>query len=367
MNEESTTADAMADSFAKMDVFQLTASATDSLRAVHESAALVAAPGWALIGISGKDAADYLHRRLAQSVKDLEIGRGRQALQLSGDGRMECDLLLYRRGETDFVALADRASAASAVEILGKYVLMDEVEVGGEWTEKGSLVILGARASEVLERWVGGAVRDGVETGAWVFVRAVCDGVPVEVFRDGRWSVPCFQIVVPAGSLSETAGSLADETKKQSGAVISADEFNYARIENGVTQFGLDTNGKTLPLEANLRPALDLNKGCFPGQEFLARINNLGHPAHVLARLRFDDGVGIAAGDLVTGMGDDPGAGGTVTSAQTLEGVKEGVALATLPWKMRELKNAKVETKAADVTAAVELLGEYHDARVEAK
>jgi hypothetical protein len=167
--------------------------------------------------------------------------------------------------------------------------------------------------------------------------------------------------------LSETAGCLADETKKRGGVVISADEFNYARIENGVTQFGLDTNGKTLPLEANLRPALDLNKGCFPGQEFLARINNLGHPALVLARLRFDDGVGIAAGDLVTGMGDDPGAGGTVTSAQTLEGVKEGVALATLPWKMRELESVKVETKAADVTAAVELLGEYHDARVEAK
>ncbi len=367
MNDERTALDARAEDFQKITDFRVTSSPAESISVVRESAAVVAAPGWASIRISGKDAADYLHRRLAQAVKDLEIGCGRQALQLSGEGRMECDLLLYRRDEKDFAALTDASSADSAAEILEKYVIMDEVEVQGEWPEKSSFVLLGPDAPQVLSSLLGESDRVGCEANAWSFVEGSCDGVPVEVYRDGRWAVPCFQIFVPAESFHKIASRFVDETKGMGGSLISPEVFEYARIDQGITLFGWDTTARTLPLEANLRPALDLNKGCFPGQEFLARINNLGHPAHVLARVRFDGRVEVAVGDAVLERVDAPEPGGTITSVQRLEGVEEGVALVTLPWKMREAKAVSLRTKNDSVAASLELLGEYHDARSEGK
>lgn len=362
MNEEQTVTDMQAEIFSGLEPLSRPVSSAAGLKAVHETAALAAAPGWAPISIRGKDAADYLHRRLAQSVKPLAIGRGCQALQLSGEGRMECDLLLYRCGEAEFLALVDPSFAEAAAELLDRYVLMDEVEVGAGWTDRATLTLLGPKAAEAIGSLPGADVRAGCEEDSWSFVAGEHEGSKFEVYRDGRWATPCFQIVVPVSSLEAVVAKLADRVEAMGGAVISGDVLNYARLENGVTRFGADTTLKTIPLEVNLRPAIDLNKGCFPGQEFLARINNLGHPANVLARLKFESSAEIGVGDTVGAAEGSEGAEGRVTSIGRLEDVTEGLALATLPWKLRELHEAGIRTRGGLVKAHVELLGDYPDA-----
>lgn len=362
MNSEQTVAQTMAESFEGLEALKASASPVKGLKAAHESAVLAAMPGWAPLAITGKDAADYLHRRLSQSVKSLPTGRGCQALQLSGEGRMECDLLLYRRSEQEFVAFVHASFAEAAAELIDKYVLMDEVEVRGLWAEQATLTLLGPRVAEAIGSGLGDEVRFACEADAWSMVSGECDRVPVEIYRDGRWATPCFQITVPKISLESVAAKLAGAVDAAGGAVISGEVQDYLRIENGVAQFGADTTVKTIPLEVNLRPAIDLNKGCFPGQEFLARINNLSHPANVLARLRFDASAGVAPGDAVGGESDSDGPEGRLTSVRRLEGVNEGLALATLPWKLRELQGAGIRSRDGEVSARVELLGEYPDA-----
>lgn len=362
MNEEQTATDALAEAFAKVSDLQKPLRDAEGLRDAREAAALAAAPGWVPIEIAGKDAPDYLHRRLAQSVKDVQPGRGRQALQLSGEGRMEADLLLYRRDESEFVALVDAPFAEAAAELLDKYVLMDEVEVRGGWAQQVSLTLLGPKSGEVLEALLGKDVADELEADTWSAASGDCGGEALEVCRDGRWSTPCFQVLLPAGSFAELAGKFDVAVKAAGGGVVSGEVLNYLRIENGVTRFGTDTTVKTIPLEANLRPALDLDKGCFPGQEFLARINNLGHPANVLARLSFDGTAPVSPGDAVSEAGNPEGPAGRITSVQRLENVNEGLALATLPWKLRELSEGEIRAEGGGVKARVELLGEYPDA-----
>jgi folate-binding protein YgfZ len=145
------------------------------------------------------------------------------------------------------------------------------------------------------------------------------------------------------------------------GAVVHPDAFEFFRIERGVPAFGRDITERTIPLESNLRDALDLGKGCFPGQEFLARINNLGHPARVLARLRFD-GASPAVGDAVKDSHRFSAAeGGTITSVGRVEG-GQGLAFATLPWKLRGSGQLEIVSAGGPVRAAAELVGEYPDA-----
>lgn len=331
--------------------------------AITTHAALVFLPGPAAIEISGRDAADYLHRRLAQSVKKLPVGRGVHALQLSGEGRMECDLLLYRSGETRFTALADAALADSAAAILDKYVLMDEVEIAGPSGERATLTLLGPRSTEVAGEVFGAEARGSLEADRWsTLTDAQFRGRPVSIFSDGRGSIAILHLCVRQADADAVVSAIAGVLKASGGAVAGPEAAEYARIAAGIARFGADTDGATIPLEANLRDAIDLNKGCFPGQEFLARINNLGHPAKVLARLRFDATTAPAVGDAVRDPAAEAQGEGRVTSARKLEGVAEGLGLAVLPWKLRHLREVVVPGGGRSVNAAVELLGEYPDA-----
>ena len=100
------------------------------------------------------------------------------------------------------------------------------------------------------------------------------------------------------------------------------------RIEHGVPRVGTDIAEGDLPVEAGLDDLVSHDKGCFLGQEAVAKVRNLGHPRRFLLRLRCD--APVAPGDPVLLDGDEVGA---VTSAAS---VGSGtIVFARVPWEAR--------------------------------
>jgi folate-binding protein YgfZ len=103
------------------------------------------------------------------------------------------------------------------------------------------------------------------------------------------------------------------------------------RIATGRARMGVDFTRTSIPAEAGLEDAIDLDKGCFLGQESVARVHNLGHPPRVLLHLRTDGNVGT--GQPVFSPRDDVG---IVTSAARRPGPSGGtVLLASITWAAR--------------------------------
>jgi tRNA-modifying protein YgfZ len=333
-----------------------------SLEALRTRAALVTAPAWLPISIHGPDAADYLHRRLSRAVKSMLPGSGAHALQLAGDGRIQAELLLYRTADSAFIALAQEDFAEAAFELIEKYVLMDDVAVEPLWQERAGFAVIGPAAPDVLAKFTALSAGVFTERGPWSAVTGgESGGTSIMIFADGRWGLPALHVSVPAESLDGLAKSLRAAIAAAGGAVAHPDAIEFFRIERGVAAFGLDMSDRTLPLETNLRDALDLDKGCFPGQEFLARINNLGHPARVMARLRFAAAT-PQVGDAVTDPADAGAEAGIVTSVARIEGMDEGLAFASLPWKLRGSAELEISSQGGAIRAVVEIVGDYPDA-----
>jgi tRNA-modifying protein YgfZ len=121
--------------------------------------------------------------------------------------------------------------------------------------------------------------------------------------------------------LGPGAGILAERSDTSAvGAALSAAmapasdaALERFRVEAGIPLYGTDFDSGALPSEASLESAIDFTKGCFLGQESVAKVRNLGHPPTVLVALRAPNGV--RAGDGVYADGAEVG---TVTSAASV-------------------------------------------------
>lgn len=328
----------------------------EGYRFLHESAALMPHMNWRHLTMRGADAIDYMHRRLAQSVKQLEVGTGTHALQLDGEGRMQADLLVYRTGEEELTVLTGRDQAEGVRQLIEKYVITEDVEVESHWVRGALVGVAGPKALEAIgEALEPGDLRLQMVEGAWVTVDDLdLGGATAAIFRDGRWSVPYYHVSVSQRELPQLVEALARGCEEVGGGPIDDVAFDYFRIEQGISRFGTDTDERTIPLDACLRDAIDLNKGCFPGQEFLARINNLGHPANELVRLQVTGEQMIPAGaKIVAKTPEEEVEAGRVTSARTLRGRDVTVALAYLKWKLRDFTTVTIQLPQNRFEAAV--------------
>jgi aminomethyltransferase len=328
--------------------------------ALRERVALVIDPGWSLILAEGSDAVDYLHRRLSQAIKPLAIGTGAHALLLGGDGRMQADLLVWRAQEGAMLA-TPAAFAKTTFERLEKYILMDQVTLTRFWQGEALVALAGPLASDLLASLMDPrpepAKLKPAAWSAWLTVNLA--GLPCRVLCDGRYAVPWYYLSVPPMALDAMLNALAGACREADGGLAGRWPTELLRIESGVPLFGRDTDERTIPLEAGLTDAIHFNKGCYPGQEILARINNLGHPARALARLTLEGEHTISDETRILIGGDQAG---HVTSSIAWTGLGRTEALGFLKWDAREATEAAI----CDQDGAAMLKARIRPSRVDA-
>jgi tRNA-modifying protein YgfZ len=266
---------------------------SEGLTALREDRATADLSSWRKVLVGGGDAFSWLNDLLTAELAGLEEGAARRSLLLSPTGRIRADVAVTPVPE-GLLLLQDPVQPSPIDSLLARYVLSSDVELKDRSDELGLVAM------------PGGA-----------------DG-PLEGARTFRPS--------PLGSgLGATLSPDAvAEFRERSGPVTASPEALEAfRIELGVPRFGVDLGEDSLPHEAPLDHAVAQDKGCFLGQEAVAKVRNLGHPPFVVIAMASSEV--LAAGDPV--MAGDREAG-RVTSAARLE--DRTAALARIRWADRE-------------------------------
>jgi tRNA-modifying protein YgfZ len=194
----------------------------------------IAARERAFVRVAGPDACDYLHRMVSNDVEALQVGDACPALLLTAKARLIAPLVVWRRGGDDFLLLTEPALGEPVRAHLTRMRLRAQCEIEPE--EHRSALVFGG---------------DGIATD---FPGAV------EVLDSG---------------LEPTLG---------------ADELERRRVEAGVPRWGHELDDRILPAEAGLDVThVDFGKGCYPGQEPIARLHYRGKANRALRVLELAD------------------------------------------------------------------------------
>ncbi len=234
-----------------------------------------------VLRITGTDRRSWLHSLTTQHLEQLPAGAAAEALVLSPQGRVEHHLTLTDDGAAIWLHV-EPGEAASLLEFLESMRFMLRVEPRDVSAEYAVLTLLGpgVPAGEL----VPGAIRlDSAVSGGRRPESprsAVSGGRPPESPRSFETD-----LIVPRAELSDVVTRL-----RGAGAALAGLWAHEAlRIAAGLPRLGLDTDDRTIPHEVGwIETAVHLDKGCYRGQETVARVHNLGHPPRRLVLLHLD-------------------------------------------------------------------------------
>ena len=244
--------------------------------AFFDGAALVEHPGRTVLRLSGKNPVEMLNAVLTNDVpKEANSSSGTYAALLSPKGRIQADLRVIKvPGSGDLLVETGSEGAPAVREVLGRYAPFSRVKIedpSGADDPWGVLGFYGPRSSELL----GGLDLAEHESAEAEVGDAALLAVGVAV------PVPGLDLV---GSVS--ALTTAREHLLGSGASAAPDAYETARVGAGVPRFGADFTTENFPGECGiLERAVSFKKGCYPGQETVARMHYRGHPNKELYRL----------------------------------------------------------------------------------
>ncbi|KFE62702.1 YgfZ/GcvT domain-containing protein [Hyalangium minutum] len=243
-------------------------------RAAREAAVLHDASYRETLRITGEDRASFLHGMVTQDVKGLPVGTAAYTALITAKGAMVADARLLKR-EADLLLDTEPGLGAKVREFLEKYLISEDAELHEATGEWGLLRLLGPRTAEVLAAALGTASFEPLAANAARTVSlAGVEGVLVGSPAFEKHGVDLF---VPRGALEPVWKALVQAGGAHGLKPLGFQALELLRVEAGVPRYGQDMVDTTIPLEANLTHAISYNKGCYIGQEVIARATFRGH------------------------------------------------------------------------------------------
>ena len=278
----------------------------------------------------GRDRLDLLHRMSTNDLVGLAAGEARPTVLTTAIARIVDLVWVLNRGET-VLCLTGPGRATAVRRWLAGYIFYnDKVKFEDAGAELGQLGLFGPKAKGVAEALQPGAAalaeNHFIDTGDVVVLR----GRPLA--GDG------YTLIAPADRMD----ALWERTVAAGAVPAGAEVYEMLRLQAGVPG-NAELTGDYIPLEANLWGAVDFKKGCYIGQEIIARMESRGKLARRLAGIKLS--APVTEGAEVTAA-DGGQAIGKVTSAGSLPGYGP-VALAYIKTAQAEV-GARVKVGAAE-------------------
>jgi tRNA-modifying protein YgfZ len=245
------------------------------------------------LALSGPDAVEFLNGQITNELLGLEPGQGRYAAFLTHKGKMLGDLrVLVVAGEEAEELLLDteRAALQSLFDMIRRFKVGYRVELHKRTLERGMLSLIGPQAGDLA----------GIDPGAEEH-----DNAPVEI---GGLRALAIRTDLGIDLLCEAADTeaLASLLRERGAAPVRAEAAECLRVEHGRPRYGVDLDETVIPQEAELNErAVSFTKGCYVGQETVARLFYKGKPNRRLRGLRLSapahSGAELLLGERVVG------------------------------------------------------------------
>jgi folate-binding protein YgfZ len=260
----------------------------EEVLAVRRGAGLFELTERGLLEIAGSDARRWLNGMLTNDVACLAEGpehSGCQALVLTNRGRIVADVqvLLVPPG---FWLETARAAVPDLRERLSKLVIADDVRLTEKTGESVRFGLEGPGSRALLEHVLGAPV--ALAPGACA--PALIAGAAILIARFGWSGEDAYQLFVPCAGAAAVRERLLAPGPRGAAAPCSAEALEVLRIEAGRPRLFAELSHEVLPPEARLEGAISYTKGCYTGQEIVARLRSRGHVNHLLVGLRFEGG-----------------------------------------------------------------------------
>lgn len=272
----------------------------DEYRALRTSCG-VADRSWTdTLEMVGEDRVRFLNGMVTCDVAAPAAGQGTYGFFTDPKGRVLADVAVLVSEGRLLLELAP-GSGPRMAEHLSKYIITDRVEI--REVELLELAIAGPTAGLCLDRLAGGEV----PRGDWRHGRRHLFGHDVEICSHPRLGAPGFVIRVTRDASEALFSALADRDSGSEFTAIGHRAMEEVRVEGGFAIPGIDLDPKTLPQETGWIDAVSYTKGCYLGQEIVARVHYRGQVNRHLRGLCFEATVPPEPGAAVSFEGESVG------------------------------------------------------------
>jgi folate-binding protein YgfZ len=368
--------------------------------ALREAAALLDLSFRSRICLTGTDRQKFLNGQVTNNVKDLKVGEGCYAALVNAKGKMQSDLNIYVL-ENEILLDFEPGYSAAVAQRLEKFIIADDVQAVDVAPHYGLLSVQGPKAVEALtalefqgtdrqptpdpseppSRRSGAVARREGGEGNWQIVGGTQLPTSGEAGRGfaqpptmpmhfvslksttlgeiywmnlPRVGTSGFDLFVPTATLGAVADKLIIAVKGAGGRACGWQALEMARIEAGIPRFGVDMDETNLAPETGIEErAISYTKGCYIGQEVIARIRTYGQVAKALHGLRFADSIKALPkhGDKLYHPDKEIG---YITSASASPALKSNIALAYVRREHDEIgTELLVRTASGDLAARI--------------
>lgn len=230
------------------------------------------------IEVTGRDRVKFLHSFCTNDIKKLQPGQGCEAFVTNVNGKVLGHIFVFAERDSLWIDTVSGA-AATLLPHFDKYTITEDVDFKDRSAEFTELLLVGPNANELLERFgltVSSLARnDHLAHGS--------DTLPARSLRRVDWfDSPTWLLSVPVAQ-----GAAVKQSFVQAGAHLADEnEFHSRRIAAGFPLYGLDITQDNLAQEVGrTTQAISFTKGCYLGQEPIARIDAMGHVNRQLCRI----------------------------------------------------------------------------------
>jgi folate-binding protein YgfZ len=238
--------------------------------------------------VTGTDRQRFLNGQVTNNVKELKVGEGCYAALVTAKGKMQSDVNIHCLAD-EFLLDFEPGLGDAIRQRFEEYIIADDVQIVDVSSNYGLLSVQGPKAAEVITPLTGGVALPDKPMGSI----SIADLVNGEVYcmNHSRAGTPHgFDVFVPVPELHTAAEKLLLAARAAGGLACGWQALEMARVEAGIPRFGIDMDPTNLPPEAGIEDrAISYSKGCYIGQEVIARIRTYGQVAKSLRGLVLPD------------------------------------------------------------------------------
>src|SRR5258708_3222420 len=231
--------------------------------------------------VSGSEAVMFLNGLITNDMKTLAVNSWMPAAFPNVQGRLIATVRIIHR-EDGFLIDTESVSLETVAKLLERFILAGDFRVKDLTSETAMLSVQGPTAAEVVRQVLGEAIAN-VARGQ-VVTAPLENGSNVTVIRATHTGEDGFDLFVDVNEGPLLAASL----RAGGAAPFGSEVAEVLRIEAGIPRFGIDMDDTKVVTETNLDDAVSFTKGCYIGQEIIARIKYRGHVAKKLTGVRME-------------------------------------------------------------------------------
>jgi aminomethyltransferase len=247
-------------------------------RAALDEAVLLDRSHEARLAMAGRTAIDLLHRISTNDLTAIPVGAGRPTVLVNANARILDRIEVFQRG-ADLLVLGEPGRGNPLRAYLQRNIFFgDDVQLKDLSAEAHQFDLHGPKAGAVIGRTVPEAVSLEVMQGN----RAVIAGAEVYIVRRKPVSEQRWTVLTPTEHAAEVWGTLTETGVRPAGSLI----YNVLRVRAGLPSIGRELSDQFIPLEVGLWDEVSFTKGCYTGQEIIARMESRNRLAKTIVMLQ---------------------------------------------------------------------------------